>query len=135
MFPDAIRIPGKHDNGLLLTLKKNQMDLRLQNKIAFISGSTSGIGYAIAKRLLQEGATVIINGRTKESVNQAVTDLKKLVPGSNVSGNPADFSRVDEVNQLIKAIPHLDILINNAGFLNRFLSKIFPMKTGSNCLR
>ncbi len=102
------------------------MDLRLQNKIAFISGSTAGIGFAIAKRLLQEGATVIINGRTKESVNQAVTDLKKLVPGSHVSGIPADFSRVDEVNQLIQAIPHLDILINNAGIFEPIPFKDIP---------
>ena len=102
------------------------MDLKLQNKIAFISGSTAGIGFAIAKRLLQEGATVIINGRTKESVNQAVTDLKKLVPGSNVSGIPADFSRVDEVNQLIQAIPHLDILINNAGIFEPIPFKDIP---------
>src|SRR5882762_4519511 len=91
------------------------MDLKLKDKIAFISGSTAGIGFATAKRLLMEGARVIINGRTEETVDKAVSELKALVPGSDVSGIPADFSRVAEVNQLIHAIPELDILINNAG--------------------
>ena len=91
------------------------MDLKLEGKTAFISGSTSGIGYAIASRLLTEGARVIINGRTRESVNKAVEELKLSTKKSNVSGIAADFSKVEEVNQLIKAIPDLDILINNAG--------------------
>src|SRR6478736_4182545 len=91
------------------------MDLKLEGKTAFISGSTSGIGYAIANRLLTEGARVIINGRTRESVDKAVEELKLSTKKTNVSGIPADFSEVEEVNQLIKAIPDLDILINNAG--------------------
>ncbi len=91
------------------------MDLKLEGKTAFISGSTSGIGYAIANRLLTEGARVIINGRTRESVDKAVEELKLSTKKTNVSGVPADFSKVEEVNQLIEAIPDLDILINNAG--------------------
>jgi NAD(P)-dependent dehydrogenase (short-subunit alcohol dehydrogenase family) len=102
------------------------MDLKLKDKIAFISGSTSGIGFAIASRLLTEGAQVIINGRTKASVDQAVADLKKAVPGSRVSGIPADFSKVSEVNQLIDAIPELDILINNAGIFEPVAFKDIP---------
>jgi len=91
------------------------MDLQLKNKIVFISGSTAGIGFAIAKRFLQEGARVVINGRTKESVEKAVYELKSLVVNADVSGNAADFSKVDEVNKLITALPEVDILINNAG--------------------
>jgi NAD(P)-dependent dehydrogenase (short-subunit alcohol dehydrogenase family) len=102
------------------------MDLKLQNKIAFVSGSTAGIGFAIAKRLLQEGAKVIINGRTSDSANQAVIELKKLVPRSNVMGIPADFSKVAEVNELIKGIPDLDILINNAGIFEPVPFKDIP---------
>jgi NAD(P)-dependent dehydrogenase (short-subunit alcohol dehydrogenase family) len=102
------------------------MDLKLKDKIAFISGSTSGIGFAIAKRLLHEGARVIINGRTKETVGQAVRELKTLVPAANVSGIPADFSKVAEVNQLIQAIPELDILINNAGIFEPIPFKDIP---------
>jgi NAD(P)-dependent dehydrogenase (short-subunit alcohol dehydrogenase family) len=106
--------------------KKIRMDLKLKDKIAFISGSTSGIGFAIAKRLLNEGARVIINGRTKETVGQAVRELKTLVPAANVSGIPADFSKVAEVNQLIQAIPELDILINNAGIFEPIPFKDIP---------
>ncbi|HMG69215.1 MAG TPA: SDR family oxidoreductase [Chitinophagaceae bacterium] len=102
------------------------MDLKLKDKIAFVSGSTSGIGFAIARRLLLEGARVIINGRTKETVDQAVIELKALAPGSNVSGIPADFSKVAEVNRLIQAIPELDILINNAGIFEPIPFKDIP---------
>ena len=102
------------------------MDLKIQNKIAFISGSTAGIGFAIASRLLMEGAEVIINGRTKKSVDQAVSDLKKAIPGSKVSGIRADFSKVSEVNQLIDAIPDLDILVNNAGIFEPIPFKDIP---------
>ncbi|MGC4104034.1 SDR family NAD(P)-dependent oxidoreductase [Ferruginibacter sp.] len=91
------------------------MDLQLNNKKAFISGSTAGIGYAIAERFLQEGATVIINGRTKESIDKATATLKATVPNASVSGIAADFSKADEVNALINALPDVDILINNAG--------------------
>ena len=90
------------------------MDLQLNNKTAFISGSTAGIGFAIAQRFLQEGAQVIINGRTAEGVAKAVEELKLAVAGAKVTGIAADFSRVDEVNTLISQLPEIDILINNA---------------------
>ncbi|HEY0609653.1 MAG TPA: SDR family NAD(P)-dependent oxidoreductase, partial [Chitinophaga sp.] len=73
------------------------MDLQLKGKTAFVSGSTQGIGFAIARQLLQEGAGVIINGRTAEKVNQTVEKLSLQVPGSSVSGIAADFSKADEV--------------------------------------
>lgn len=60
------------------------MDLQLKGKVAFVSGSTKGIGFAIAKQLLQEGATVIINGREKEVVNAAVEKLKAQVPQAEI---------------------------------------------------
>jgi NAD(P)-dependent dehydrogenase (short-subunit alcohol dehydrogenase family) len=91
------------------------MDLQLRNKSAFVSGSTAGIGFAIAKRLLEEGALVIINGRTKQSVDLAVEELKTAFPDSDISGIPADFSKVEDINELIKKLPDVDILINNAG--------------------
>lgn len=91
------------------------MDLLLKDKTAFISGSTAGIGYAIAKRLLAEGVRVIINGRSKQTVTKAVEELKNSGKPASVSGIVADFSKVDEVNQLIASLPEIDILINNAG--------------------
>jgi NAD(P)-dependent dehydrogenase (short-subunit alcohol dehydrogenase family) len=91
------------------------MDLQLKGKKAFVSGSTAGIGYAIAQRFLQEGAEVIINGRTQPGVDKAVKELQASVSGAKVSGVAADFAKVQEVDNLIKQIPHVDILINNAG--------------------
>ena len=91
------------------------MDLLIKDKVAFVSGSTAGIGYAIAKRLLMEGAKVVINGRTKDSVDKAVLELKSEVKNANVSGIAADFSKVDDINKLLKELPEVDILINNAG--------------------
>lgn len=91
------------------------MDLKLKDKIAFISGSTAGIGLAIAKRFLSEGCQVIINGRTKESVDNAVNELKSSVENAKISGIAADFSKVDEVDRLLTELPEIDILINNAG--------------------
>lgn len=91
------------------------MDLKIAGKTAFISGSTAGIGFSIAERLLNEGVNVIINGRSKESVNQAVSQLKAKNNKFNVSGIAADFSKKEEVEQLIKQLPDIDILVNNAG--------------------
>ncbi len=90
------------------------MDLQLKGKTAFISGSTAGIGYAIAERFVNEGATVIINGRTQESVDAAVERLK-TPENKSVSGIAADFSKTAEINTLLAKLPDTDILINNAG--------------------
>lgn len=91
------------------------MDLKIEGKTAFVSGSTAGIGFAIAKRLLQEKAKVVINGRTKENVEKAVAELKQGVAGADVSGIAADFARVEEVNNLLAQLPEVDILVNNTG--------------------
>lgn len=91
------------------------MDLQLKNKTALVSGSTAGIGFAIATQLLQEGAKVYINGRSQARVDEAVQRLMALVPGADVSGVAADFSRVEEIDALLRAIPSVDILVNNVG--------------------
>lgn len=91
------------------------MNLELTSKTAFISGSTQGIGFAIAQQLLQEGAEVIINGRHKEKTEKAVLKLQKQFPNSKVSGIPADFSSKEEVNNLLNLLNNIDILINNVG--------------------
>jgi len=91
------------------------MNLQLTNKTAFVSGSTAGIGFSIAHKLLAEGARVIINGRSKDGVDKAVQQLQSLVKGAVVSGIVADFSKVDEINKLLAELPEVDILINNAG--------------------
>ena len=91
------------------------MDLQLKSKTAFVSGSTQGIGFAIARSLLLEGAEVIINGRTQQKIDQAVEKLKNEVPAGEVSGIAADFSNVNEVDKLLARLQKIDILINNVG--------------------
>jgi NAD(P)-dependent dehydrogenase (short-subunit alcohol dehydrogenase family) len=91
------------------------MDLKLQDKTAFVTGSTQGIGYAIAQQLLAEGATVIINGRSKARVDEAVEKLKAGVKRVKVSGVAADFAESEQTAALIEQLPRIDILVNNAG--------------------
>ncbi|CAF4026822.1 unnamed protein product [Adineta steineri] len=89
------------------------MDLQLKNKTALLTGSTAGIGLAIAKLLAAEGATVYINGRTQQRIDDAIQQIKKEVSNANIKGVAADFSNVNEINNLIEQIPEVDILINN----------------------
>jgi short-subunit dehydrogenase len=91
------------------------MNLQLTSKKAFISGSTQGIGFAIAQQLLEEGAEVIINGRQKEKTENAVLQLKQQFPNAKVSGIAADFSNNKEVKSLLEQLNNIDILINNVG--------------------
>ena len=72
------------------------MDLNLKGKTAFISGSTSGIGFTTAKTLLEEGVTVYINGRDQLSIEKAVIQLKDEVVGAKVFGLVADFSKFEQ---------------------------------------
>jgi len=108
------------------------MDLQLKNKTAFVSGSTAGIGYAIAESLLKEGVKVIINGRSEERVSAAVKELEKISDSESVSGIAADFSKADEVNSLIEQLPEIDILVNNAGI---FEPKAFEEITDEDWFR
>ncbi len=98
------------------------MDLQLRDKIVFISGSTSGIGFCVAKTFLQEGAIVYINGRTEQSVAKAVDQLQIDFPKENIKGIAADFSDAESIRQLIQQLPVIDILINNVGI---YASKSF----------
>ncbi len=94
------------------------MDLQLRSKTAFISGSTQGIGFAIARQLLAEGASVIINGRTPDKINKALAALREEIPAAEVSGIAADFTDVNAVSELLQALPDIDILVNNVGIFD-----------------
>jgi NAD(P)-dependent dehydrogenase (short-subunit alcohol dehydrogenase family) len=91
------------------------MDLGLTGKRAFVSGSTHGIGFAIAEALLTEGASVVINGRRADTVAAAIRRLGEAVPGADVSGIAADFERPDEVRRLLEGLGEVDVLVNNVG--------------------
>jgi NAD(P)-dependent dehydrogenase (short-subunit alcohol dehydrogenase family) len=88
------------------------MDYRLEGKLAFITGSTKGIGKATAALLRREGAEIIIHGRTKESVEAAKRDL----PSAHaVYGDLEDRAAVERITKEVKDIGIVDILVNNAG--------------------
>jgi len=89
------------------------MDLKLKNKIALVTGSTAGIGYAIAKGLAAEGTQVIVNGRTAARVNAAVDSIKAETGNQQVTGVIADFAEAAQVDALIAQVTDVDILINN----------------------
>jgi NAD(P)-dependent dehydrogenase (short-subunit alcohol dehydrogenase family) len=91
------------------------MNIDLSGKTALVTGSTAGIGYAIAKGLAASGAEVVINGRGQEKVEAAVTRLKQVVSGAKVRGVAADVSTAEGCAALVEALPEVDILVNNAG--------------------
>jgi len=91
------------------------MNIDLKEKTALVTGSTSGIGHAIAKGLALTGADVVINGRTEARVDAAVAALTKVASGGKVRGVAADVSTAAGCNALVAALPDVDILVNNAG--------------------
>jgi NAD(P)-dependent dehydrogenase (short-subunit alcohol dehydrogenase family) len=91
------------------------MRIDLSGKTALVTGSTSGIGHAIAKGFAGAGADVVINGRTQAKVDAAVAAIGKAVPGAKVRGVAADVSTSADCEKLAAALPDVDILINNAG--------------------
>jgi NAD(P)-dependent dehydrogenase (short-subunit alcohol dehydrogenase family) len=91
------------------------MDLQLQGKRALVSGSTAGIGFAIAKALAAEGAHVIVNGRTQARVDAAVQELKRAGLPGNVEGFAADLGTSDGVARTVAKYPDVEILVNNLG--------------------
>lgn len=91
------------------------MDLQLAGKTAFISGSTQGIGYAVARMLAREGVSVTLHGRDTARLATAVETLRGEVPGALVDGIAADFAVPEQVERLCAELADVDILINNAG--------------------
>ena len=91
------------------------MYLKLNDKVALVTGSTAGIGFAIGKSLATEGAHVYVNGRTQERVDAAVASIRSQVSGAKVDGIVADFSSVAGAETVIANLPAVDVLVNNVG--------------------
>jgi NAD(P)-dependent dehydrogenase (short-subunit alcohol dehydrogenase family) len=91
------------------------MKIDLSGKTALVTGSTTGIGHAIAKGLAEAGATVTVNGRTQAKVDAAVAALAKAVPKAKIRGVAADVSTVVGCKTVMMVLLEVDILINNAG--------------------
>jgi NAD(P)-dependent dehydrogenase (short-subunit alcohol dehydrogenase family) len=99
------------------------MDLQLANKTALVTGSTAGIGFAIASLFAQEGAAVVVSGRSQKSVDEAVNGMQQESQGARVQGVAADLGTREGVDRLTGVIPAVDILVNNLGI---YEEKPFP---------
>ena len=91
------------------------MDLKLTGKLALVTGSTKGIGFAIATGLAREGAKVIVNGRSEKSVNAALAKIRQTVPKAKPEHFAGDLSDAAAADALVKRFPAVDILVNNLG--------------------
>jgi len=91
------------------------MDLKLNDKVALVTGSTAGIGNAIAEAMAREGARVIINGRRQDPVTAAVNDLRARTNNDGVFGFAGDLSDAATAEDLVGQYPKVDILVNNLG--------------------
>ena len=91
------------------------MNLELDGKLALVTGSTAGIGYAIAEALAREGARAIVNGRTEKRVEQAIKQIRSSVPNAQMETLAADLGTAEGVSEAIQRFPEVEILINNLG--------------------
>jgi NAD(P)-dependent dehydrogenase (short-subunit alcohol dehydrogenase family) len=96
-------------------LMEGTLDLRLNDKIALVTGSTAGIGFAIARALAIEGAHVYVNGRTQQRVDAAIAAIRSHGAKTKVDGVVADFSSAAGAEAVIAKLPLADVLINNVG--------------------
>jgi NAD(P)-dependent dehydrogenase (short-subunit alcohol dehydrogenase family) len=95
------------------------MDLKLNGKLALVSGSSKGIGLAIARVLAAEGCRVIINGREPAAVSDAVACIKAATPGADVQTFVGDLSTAQAASDIARRFPTVDILVNNLGIFER----------------
>jgi len=108
------------------------MNLDLSGKTALVSGSTAGIGLAIATELAQQGALVIVNGRTDSRVNEAIAKILADVPTAKLRGVAADLGTTQGCAGLVSVAPDVDVLVNNLGI---FEPKPFEQITDADWLR
>src|SRR3954453_20109939 len=91
------------------------MNLKLTDKTALVSGSTKGIGFAIATGLAREGARVIVNGRSEKAVAEAKANIKQTLPDARIESFPGDLSTAAAAEALFQRFPLVDVLVNNLG--------------------
>jgi NAD(P)-dependent dehydrogenase (short-subunit alcohol dehydrogenase family) len=91
------------------------MNLQLENNLALVTGSTAGIGFAIAKALAAEGARVIVNGRAEARVTEAIASIRAGIPSARLETLALDLSKADAALETTKRFPDVDVLVNNLG--------------------
>ena len=94
------------------------MDLQLKDKLALISGSTAGIGFAIANGLAREGARVIVNGRTDDRVKAAIERIRSHNAGAKLEGIAVDLGSAAGADKVVRRFPDVDVLVNNLGIFD-----------------
>ncbi len=91
------------------------MDLGIGRRRALVTGSTAGIGFAVARALAREGAMVVVNGRTQARVDAAVAALHRELPHGHIGGVAADLGTATGCAALVEQVPDVEILVNNLG--------------------
>lgn len=91
------------------------MNLKLEDKTALVTGSTAGIGFAIARSLAAEGTLVIVNGRTEARVSEAIASIRKSHPNAKLEPFAANLANAEAATEAARRFPSIDILINNLG--------------------
>lgn len=91
------------------------MDMSLQGKTALVTGSTKGIGKAVAMELAGEGVHVLINGRNREEAERTVDEIRKAFPETSPQAAAADLTDIEQREALFEQYPQVDILVNNMG--------------------
>jgi NAD(P)-dependent dehydrogenase (short-subunit alcohol dehydrogenase family) len=97
------------------------MNIALGGKTALVTASTAGIGFAIAKGLAEQGATVWVNGRTQQRVDTAIAKIREAVPKAALNGIAADLATAEGAQIVGAAVPAVDILVNNLGGIGGIL--------------
>lgn len=91
------------------------MKIDLSGRLAVVTGSTAGIGFAVARGLAEAGAEVVVNGRKQIPVDLAIAKIQKAAPDAKLRGVAADLSTAEGCATLVKTVPRADILVNNMG--------------------
>jgi NAD(P)-dependent dehydrogenase (short-subunit alcohol dehydrogenase family) len=91
------------------------MDYQLEGKLCLVTGSTAGIGLAIATSLAGEGAHVIVNGRTEDRVAEAIDKILAVHPKATLKAFAGDFSQAEQVDEVLARFEEINVLVNNVG--------------------